>query len=446
MLTNVISNFSVAHYGALNVISWKYTFKKLNEEYEIANKKKQALENLYQTGKISQATKDSFAGDIESAIVEIEKQRKDLAERMQGKTQELEGQIKTLEMLLANYEIQHVIGEIEDEIYTREINLLSNTLEATRHELSIIKDASNQLCPEEISVQTPEAPTVAAEVAVEPTPVETVPLETPVEAPQLETPITETLTIEPASIESAPIETPIETMAAEPNPEIESAQVEVPAVEETASIETVPDEVAEAEAAPIEVPVEAPVFEDAPVEEAAPIETSDVEVAMVEEAVPAEEAPIEEALIIDTEEPQENSEAAPELIIEPAVEEQVNMEETETPAMELEQADQVEEATIDDSAEVSTSTEVIEDDVVEQPTIDVPLQAFDVTEHAPVETTLEKVMDPILEPVIEPTIVEEAHVPAHPLEAPPQAPSEGIDETDTDQAAQTDENDESTTE
>ena len=67
------------------MISWKYTFKRLNEEYEIANKKKQALDNLYETGKISQATRDSFTGDINAAIGEIEKQRKELAEKMQCK-------------------------------------------------------------------------------------------------------------------------------------------------------------------------------------------------------------------------------------------------------------------------------------------------------------------------------------------------------------------------
>ena len=32
-------------------------------------------------------------------------------------------------MLLADYEIQHVVGEIDDEIYGRELGLLSNILE-----------------------------------------------------------------------------------------------------------------------------------------------------------------------------------------------------------------------------------------------------------------------------------------------------------------------------
>ena len=147
MLTNVNSSFSLRKLRCLNLISWKYTFKRLNEEYEIAKKKKQALDNLFETGKISQATRDSFTGDINAAIAEIEKQRKELAEKMQGKTQELEGQIKTLETLLANYEIQHVVGEIDEEIYGREINLLSNTLRNNKKRIRRNKTSKTKFFP-----------------------------------------------------------------------------------------------------------------------------------------------------------------------------------------------------------------------------------------------------------------------------------------------------------
>src|SRR4030042_1560661 len=98
----------------LKLISWKHSFKRLNEEYEIAKKKKQALDNLFESGRISQATRDSFDNDINAVITEIEKQQKDLLVKMQGKAQELESQLKTLETLLANYEIQHVVGKIEE--------------------------------------------------------------------------------------------------------------------------------------------------------------------------------------------------------------------------------------------------------------------------------------------------------------------------------------------
>ena len=129
------------------MISWKYTFKRLNEEYEIAKKKKQALDNLFTAGKISQSTRDSFNGEITAAIAAIEKQQKELVASMQGKTAELENQIKTLEMLLASYEIQHVAGEIEEDIYQREISLLTTGLETTKNELNTIIQVTTQLSP-----------------------------------------------------------------------------------------------------------------------------------------------------------------------------------------------------------------------------------------------------------------------------------------------------------
>ncbi len=55
----------------LKLISWKHSFKRLNEEYEIAKKKKQALDNLFETGRNSKATRDSFESDINAVIMEI---------------------------------------------------------------------------------------------------------------------------------------------------------------------------------------------------------------------------------------------------------------------------------------------------------------------------------------------------------------------------------------
>ncbi|MFA5365771.1 MAG: CdvA-like protein, partial [Candidatus Bathyarchaeia archaeon] len=128
------------------MISWKHSFNRLNEEYEIANKKKQALDNLFEKGRISQSTRDSFNNEIAGAIAEIEHQQQDLLQKMQMKTGELENQIKTLEMLLANYEIQHVTGEIDENTYELELNLLSKGLETARTELGNIQEATSKLC------------------------------------------------------------------------------------------------------------------------------------------------------------------------------------------------------------------------------------------------------------------------------------------------------------
>ena len=209
MLTNVISSFGLRKGKVLKLISWKHSFKRLNEEYEIAKKKKQALDNLFENGRISQTTRDSFDTDINSVIMEIEKQQKELLTKMQGKAQELESQIKTLETLLANYEIQHVVGEIDEEMYQREITLLSTGLESARNELNIIKDATNQLCP------PVETPTIEPALLAE---------EQEVEAAQSET-------AENVSDAPTEVEAPAEPYSQEPVVTMEEATPEAPSVE-----------------------------------------------------------------------------------------------------------------------------------------------------------------------------------------------------------------------
>ncbi|MGD6808060.1 MAG: CdvA-like protein, partial [Candidatus Bathyarchaeia archaeon] len=308
------------------MISWKHSFKRLNEEYEIAKKKKQALDNLYNTGKISQSTRDSFNNDITAAIVEIERQQKDLLEKMQLKTEELAGQIKTLESLLANYEIQHVVGEVEEDIYQREILLLTTGLDTAKNELETIKQATMQLCAPVQTVKAPAAPEVPAAPA--PVIAESVTVAAPVPivieaapeivpaAPELivaesvvEEPVLESIPVEeaPAPVEIAPaIETPVDVA-----PAVEAVPIETPIEVESAPIETAPLEAAPApveealiveEAAPaIETPViEEPVMESAPVEEtAASIEESPIVEEPVLECAPVEEVSVETSTVFE---------------------------------------------------------------------------------------------------------------------------------------------------
>jgi hypothetical protein len=138
-------SFAAKKWTVLKLISWKHSFKKLNEENEMAKKKKQALDNLLNTSRISQSTYDLFNSEIDEAIAEIERQQKALLEKMNFKMEELEEQIKTLEMLLANFEIQHVTGEVDEEVYQSEIGILSMGIETAKHELDVVREAVNQL-------------------------------------------------------------------------------------------------------------------------------------------------------------------------------------------------------------------------------------------------------------------------------------------------------------
>jgi len=145
------------------LISWKHSFSRLNEEYELANKKKQALSSLLETGKISETTHSLFAREIDEAVAEIDCQRKALLGKMSSKAMELQEQIRTLEILLANLEIQHVTDEVDDETYRRETELLGTGLETAKKELDDVQYAVNQLSNDEVSMeQDAEPPQIQA--------------------------------------------------------------------------------------------------------------------------------------------------------------------------------------------------------------------------------------------------------------------------------------------
>ena len=270
------------------MISWKHSFNRLNEEYNIAKKKQQALENLYQSGKISQSTRDAYNNDISQAINEIERQQSDLLQKMDLKVTELQSQIKTLEMLLANYEIQHVVGEVDETTYEREITLLNSALDAAKHELDKIKDAATQLCsPMQAPIPTVESvqPAIEADPAPQPEP-------TPI-------PSTENVQIAPPEPEVIPAVCTPEPVAASVEQVLERAEPDasvVPSAETVATENTVtienPPEIQPTIEAPIEVSSETVVESADPTEEQPEVATETVESTAAETVVETT-APVE---------------------------------------------------------------------------------------------------------------------------------------------------------
>ena len=365
MLTNVISHLDPTQSRCPKLISWKYSFNRLNEEHEIAKKKKNALDNLYQTGRISQSTRDSFNNEITQAITEIEKQQKDLLQKMEQKVTELHSQIKTLEMLLANYEIQHVVGEVDEDTYQHEITLLGNGLETAKHELDIIQEAATQLCspvqvpaaapipevapaaptievtppaptPEAVPDPEPSQPTIETAPTPEPSPpVEIAPLPEPEAAP---TPQPENIQITPpepeimpaiCAPEPAPTEMPIET----PTETLVEAQVEV-VVENAVAVENQPEAEATIET-PVETPTETIAENTVPIEEQpeAAIETPAENITEIplEPVVEITEAPVENAETVEPLQPETTPiELIPQEIVQP-IEEAIQAHPMEAP-------------------------------------------------------------------------------------------------------------------
>lgn len=244
------------------MISWKYSFEKIGKDLELARKKKQALDDLFNAGRISQSTYDSINRELTEAITEIEARQKVLAEKMTSKIAELEEQVNSLEIFLASSEIQFAAGEIDEELHARESSAFTLGLEAIKKELNNVKAIIASLTS---GVGTPTAPPEPSEV---------------VEAPPIEEAVEETPEI---SVE-APIETPAEAPA-EAEPMVEETKVEQPIEEvqpETPIEESVAEEPSEVvEEAPIEEPVPEvttePVLEEAPIEEETEAPTEEAE-------------------------------------------------------------------------------------------------------------------------------------------------------------------------
>jgi len=197
----------------LKVISWKYSFQRINEEYALATKKKEALERLFKAGKISQPTYEWFSKEIDETLNDIEKHRKELMDKMNTKISELEQQIKTLEIFLVNLEIQRATGEVSGEIYKKQIESLTTGIDAAKQELDSLRSALDELAlkPEATIEELPKlleetTPSIAESTTTE--------LEEKEEERTLEQfPISEepdTL-LEPVSTEEAVEKEPIET-------------------------------------------------------------------------------------------------------------------------------------------------------------------------------------------------------------------------------------------
>ena len=121
--------------------SWKRSFETVSQELEMANRKKQALEDLLAKNRMSRPTYEHLLKGLEEEISRLEAHRKSLAKNMNERADELQRQIGLIEMFLASLELRHIGQEIDEETYNQQKESLIAGLEATKAELKQIEDA-----------------------------------------------------------------------------------------------------------------------------------------------------------------------------------------------------------------------------------------------------------------------------------------------------------------
>jgi len=187
--------------------SWKYSFELVLRELDLAKKRKKALDDLYNAGRISQSTYEHIERELTEVMIDLEAHMGTLAEKMNARIKDLENQMRALEVFLANLEIHYAAGEIDEETYNSQSKAITLGLEATKQELENIKVSLSKIAPE---AKAEEKPAEAPEEAPAEKPAE-VPTEAPAEAPTETT--TEVTTEAPTE---APTETPVEASTVTP--------------------------------------------------------------------------------------------------------------------------------------------------------------------------------------------------------------------------------------
>ena len=150
MLTKVISLLTPSSTEVYHLISWRHTLKRIGEELDLANRKRKALDDLLEAGRISRETYEMFKKEVDEAVGEVEARKKALIEEMNRRSHELEQQLRTLEAFLASSEIRYVTGDVDEETYKHENEVLTLGIESTKRELQEIQEAINQLNGREV--------------------------------------------------------------------------------------------------------------------------------------------------------------------------------------------------------------------------------------------------------------------------------------------------------
>jgi flagellar hook assembly protein FlgD len=125
----------------IKLSSWKASFEATRQELELAERKKQALDELLAKNRLSQPTYEHLASSLKETISDLQAHQRALAQTMTKRANELEKQAEMLKLFLAYLEMQNIAKQLDNETYTQQMQTFTLGLEATEAELSGIKNS-----------------------------------------------------------------------------------------------------------------------------------------------------------------------------------------------------------------------------------------------------------------------------------------------------------------
>jgi hypothetical protein len=154
------------------ISEWRLDADKFMKTSGLAEKKMQALEELYTEGEITQSVYEQLAARHKEQFNIDFKSRDDIMTGLNDKVTALNSENSIVDGFLGNLKLQHRIGEIDDTTYQSTCEYIDTILQCNEKEVAGISAILNDLMPPEPSLDvekagTEETTTVAAD---EPTP------------------------------------------------------------------------------------------------------------------------------------------------------------------------------------------------------------------------------------------------------------------------------------
>ena len=121
--------------------SWKLSYERTNRELELAEKKKQALDDLLAKGRMSQPTYDHLIKNLAENICQLENHLRSLGDKITNRADELKRQLTFIELFLASLEIRHISGEMDEGTYANHKGVFMRGFDATKAEMGQLEEA-----------------------------------------------------------------------------------------------------------------------------------------------------------------------------------------------------------------------------------------------------------------------------------------------------------------
>ncbi|RJS85852.1 hypothetical protein CW706_00130 [Candidatus Bathyarchaeota archaeon] len=129
----------------VNENSWKQSFESIYRELEVANRKKNSLDDLLARNRVSKPTYEYLLRNLDEEISKLEAHLKSLTKSMSKRINELQKQIKLFEVFFANFELLHIGFEVDEETYARQREIMIKGMVASKKEMEEIENALKKI-------------------------------------------------------------------------------------------------------------------------------------------------------------------------------------------------------------------------------------------------------------------------------------------------------------